>query len=509
MKEKVFTLLQKKSKLSSFILGLISALAFPPIYALYLFVLSLCLMFKLTDLNNSYKQVIIKSYWYGVGFFIAGFYWIGNALLVDMVNFGWLYPIALFAIGAFFGLFTIPPFIAWYYFKKKNIYYQIVGFACIWVLTEWIRSFLFTGFPWNLLGTVFAFNDIFIQTASIWGTYGLSFIFLILCGSFYSLCVGFNKLSLVMILSLVAFLTIFGLVRIKNYEYQNSDIKIRLVQPSIAQSMKWNRNELENNFHKYVELSKKETLDNVDFVIWGETALPFDIEYNEKYRELIKEAIPNNGYLITGLVRYDIVNGKYEAFNSMYVIDKKANVVGFYDKNHLVPFGEYIPLRKFLPDWIRPIANNIADFSTSEKLKNIKIGNYPKFGALICYEIIFPDKVVNRKDKPDWLVVLTNDGWYGKSSGPYQHLVSAKMRAVEEGISVVRSANSGISAVINPLGEVIKQIELHKKGWQDVYLPKYSKINTIYSTFGKQIVLTILVLSLIILAYTTRGCKLK
>lgn len=507
MKEKIFTLLQKKSKLSSFVLGLVSALAFPPLYALYLFVLALCLMFKLTDLCTSYKQVILKSYWFGFGFFVAGLYWIGNALLVDIVNLGWLYPLTLLAIGGFFGLFMIPPFAVWYYFKKNNIWYKIIAFACVWVLAEWVRSFIFTGFPWNLLGTVFAFNDIFIQSACLWGTYGLSFIFLILSASIYALFEGNKKSSLIIICITVLFLTIFGLVRIKNYNTQNSDIKIRLVQPSIAQSMKWNKNELENNFYKYIELSKQEPLNDVDFVVWGETALPFDIEYNEKYRERIKEAIPDSGYLITGLVRYDIINGKYEAFNSMYVIDKNAQIVAFYDKNHLVPFGEYIPLRKYLPDWIRPIANNIADFSTSEKLKNIKIKNYPKFGALICYEIIFPDEVVNRQDKPDWLVVLTNDGWYGKSSGPYQHLVSAKMRAIEEGISIVRSANSGISAVINPLGKISQQIELNKIGAQDIYLPLNSKIFTLYSLYGKNAVLLLMLLILVAILHTTRGCK--
>ena len=125
MKEKFFAFVMKKPKLTSLILGAISALAFPPVYALYLFVIALCLMFKLTDLSNSYKQVIVKSYWYGFGFFTAGFYWIGNALLVDIINFGWLYPLTLLSIGGFFGLFTILPFVTFFYLRQKNIWYKI------------------------------------------------------------------------------------------------------------------------------------------------------------------------------------------------------------------------------------------------------------------------------------------------------------------------------------------------------------------------------------------------
>lgn len=468
-------------KKTAFITGAMSALAFPPVYALFLFFIATVISLKIADKLSTYKKVCTYGYLFGFAHFVTGLYWIANALLVDFVRFAWLYPITLISIGAFFGLFIIPPFAMWHYFKRKNIWIKIVAFACMWVISEWIRSFIFTGFPWNMLGTTLAFDEIFIQTASIWGTYGLSFIVLILTGSFYAICNKKYKSGIVIFATLFLFLSIYGYWRINKYENITSDIKVRLVQPSIPQSMKWNKTQLEKNFYEYVNLSKSANVEDIDFVIWGETALSFDIEYDNKYKSAIKEAIPNKGYLITGLVRFD---DYYRPYNSMYVYDKDANVVNFYDKNHLVPFGEYIPLRKYLPKWVRPIANNIAEFATSEKFKNIQIDKYPPFGALICYEIIFPDNVVNRKNKPNWLVVLTNDGWYGKSSGPYQHLVSAQMRAVEEGISVVRSANSGISAVINPLGHIVNKIDLHNKGYIDVVLPENLEIGTIYSTVG-------------------------
>ena len=496
--EKIFNLLLKNYKKTALVLGLLSGLAFPPTYAFILFIFAFCVALKLVDKLSSYKKVVVFSYFLGFSYFVAGFYWIGNALLVDIGSFGWIYPIALLSIGAFFGIFMILPFVVWRYIQQNNVWLRVILFAYVWVLLEWIRSFIFTGFAWNMLGTIFSFNEIFIQTASVCGTYGLSFLALVITGSFYAFFIQKKKSGIVVFLLIVSFIIGFGVWRLNKYPNVDSDIKVRLVQPSIAQNMKWKREELERNFLNYVNLSKQESLQTVDFVVWGETALPFDINYYTEYNEIIKEAIPYNGYLITGVVRHDISNGAYRVYNSMYVLNNRADVVDFYDKNHLVPFGEYIPFRKYLPGWIKPVANNIAEFSIGEKFKNIKLAEYPRFGGLICYEAIFPDDVVNRKNKPDWLVVLANDGWYGNSSGPYQHLVASQMRAVEEGISIVRSANSGISAVIDSLGRIKAQIPLHYKGYVDAYLPKNEIPKTIYSKIGKFGVFTIILLILLV-----------
>lgn len=493
-------ILRRNYKKTAFVLGLLSALAFPPAYLFVLFLLAFALSYIVADKLESTKKVCLFGYWFGFAHFMAGFYWIANALLVDVAAFGWLYPITLLCIGGFFGLFAVPSFAVWQFLQNKNKWLKVFAFSYTWVLFEWIRSFLFTGFPWNMLGTVLAFSDTLIQTASIWGTYGLSFIVLIVAGCVYIAATGRKFASLCVLSFIVVFITIFGLCRIQGYAYNESDIKVRLVQPSISQNMKWNRDELENNFFEYVNLSKKSELNDVDFVVWGETALPFDVEQVTEYKTYLKQAIPDSGYLITGVVRFGIDSGFYKPYNSMYIINKNADVIQLYDKNHLVPFGEYIPFRKYLPAWIRPIANNVADFATSEKLKNIKIKDYPVFGALICYEIIFPDNVVNKKEKPQWLVVLTNDGWYGKSSGPYQHLVAAQMRAIEEGITVVRSANSGISAVISPTGNILKQLDLHKKAYIDVALPENMSVDTIYTHIGGIGVICILSLVMLFLA---------
>lgn len=473
MIKKITAFFCKHYKWTALLLGLISAAGFAPVYAVWATVGTLVAVFFLTESAQSFRQVAAIGYWYGFGMFAAGFYWIGNALLIDTETFGWLYPIVLLGTGTFFGLFTVIPFMAWHYFS--GLWRKVSGFAASWVLLEWIRSFILTGFPWNLLGSIFSIRPIFMQTASLWGVYGLSFFAVLLSGGLYLFLRGY-KSGIAVFLGILLFMAGFGFWRMANYDARPGDIRVRLVQPSIPQQMKWDRRALEDNFETYIRMSRLRPADGIDFVVWGETAVPFDLDRDWYHLDKIREAVPSQGYLITGMVRFD---GK-KAYNSLYVFNPAGNVEGLYDKSHLVPFGEYIPLRRYLPEWIRPVAANVADFGTGKKYKNIQISTYPAFGALICYEIIFPGEVTGRTNRPSWLVVLTNDGWYGNSTGPYQHLAAAQMRAVEEGLTIVRSANSGISAVIDPLGRIVGKLPLNVKGILDVSLPYNLELQTCY-----------------------------
>ncbi len=485
MIKKFISGLKSRYKTIALLSGIVSATAFPPFYAWWLLLAVLAVVFELCQGARSRRQVAAIGYLYGFGFFAAGFYWVGNALLVDAQTFGWLYPFALAGAGAFFGLFMVPPFMAWYFFKSESAWGRVLCFAAAWVLAEWLRSFFLTGFPWNLLGTIWAFQPALIQTASIWGTYGLSFLTLLWAGAFY-LLIRYRSWQAAVFFAVLPVLMIgFGVERCRRYDSRPSDVTVRLVQPSIPQSMKWNRQMLEDNFRQYLEMSRQTGWQEVDFVVWGETATPFDLDAGEYYRKRIADIVPPNGYLVTGLIRYGGESDSWRPYNSMYVLDAEGETVAFYDKSHLVPFGEYIPLRSYLPQWVRPVASNITDFATGRKYKNIKVGHYPEFGALICYEVIFPDEVINREHKPSWLIVLTNDGWYGNSAGPYQHLTAAQMRAVEEGVTIVRSANSGISALIYPTGEIAQSLPLHQKGVLDAPLPLNLKLSTPYNYYGK------------------------
>lgn len=483
---------KKHGYFSALIAGLLGACAFAPFYQIWLLPLAFGVAFFLTDIAQNAWKAALLGYSFGFGFFAFGLYWIGNALLVDAATFGALYPITLFGAGAFFGLFTILPFAFWYVTRGKQ-WAQILAFASSWVLFEWVRSFILTGFPWNLLGTALAFDVNLIQTASLWGTYGLSFVLLLWAGFFYAAFVKHRFVYGVLFIMLPLVLYGYGMARVRTYDDAYSDVRVRLVQPSIAQQMKWSPLALKENFETYIDMSKTEGLSDVDFVVWGETAVPFDLS-DQAIRLKMKEAVPVGGYLLTGALRAGD-NGLF--YNSLFALDSEGQIMASADKNHLVPFGEYIPFRRYLPRRVRPVANQIADFGSGEKFRVITLSGYPSFGALICYEIIFPDEVLDRNHKPLWLVVLSNDGWYGNSAGPYQHLAATQMRAVEEGISIVRSANNGISALIDPLGRIRSRIDYDVVGVLDVNLPVQMTLSTSYN--GRYVIVVffaVLVLSL-------------
>ena len=486
-------------KTACFVLGMISARALPPFYTFPLLFLTFSAFLLILNQAQGKKQSFAFGYWFGFGYFACNLAWIGNAVLIDAARLGWLFPIILLAAGGFFGLFiAFPALLA---NQAKSFYGRWLAFAGWWVIFEWIRSFILTGFPWNLLGSVLAFDTTLIQAAAVVGTYGLSLAVLMICSAPALIMHYQNKTSLNIALGSILFISAclvgYGRYHLANMDTSPSSTKIRLVQPAIPQKMKWNRQKLEENLEQYIDMSKQNGLDDVDFVIWGETATPFALDYEPQYMEKIIEAVPAKGYLITGLVRFEYQGTDFHPLNSSFVIDKSGNIVDYYDKSHLVPFGEYIPLRRFLPNWITPVTNTITDFLAGDGPKTIKLGNQPSFGISICYEIIFPHQIINRQDKPEWLINLTNDGWYGISQGPYQHLVTTQLRAVEEGRTIVRAANTGISAVINPYGKILAQIDLDVSTMEDINLPKQLSIATFYGQNGNFIPVILCLLNII------------
>ncbi|MFV0627503.1 MAG: apolipoprotein N-acyltransferase [Alphaproteobacteria bacterium] len=505
------TLLNYK-KISSLILGTIAVGGLPPYYHFYLLFFSFTGLLLLINNAEKPKQAFACGYWFGFGFFSIGFSWIGNALLIDAATTGWLYPITLLSSGLFFGLFTaLPAYLSFKYFK--GIYQRYIAFGCLWTLFEWLRSFILTGFPWNLLGSVLAFDIKYVQLADIFGTYGLSLLVLLMCGA-PALLISQRNFKSAITCFIFLFTTpivifYYGTIKLNNNNtLEKSEIKIRIVQPSIPQKMKWDEKSLKNNFDEYIRISKSENLEDIDFTIWGETASPFPLDMEPLYLQKSTEAISKKGYLVTGSIKYEynFSEGMYQPANALMVINNEGKILDSYDKSHLVPFGEYIPLKKFLPSWIKPVTNVVANFKQGNGNKSIKIGEHPSFGGLICYEIIFPSQIVDKSNRPRWLINITNDGWYGVSSGPYQHLVTTQLRAVEEGLTIVRVANSGISALISSNGEVLEQILLNKKEFLDTFLPRNLDIKTLYSIYGNCLIVT---LCLSILTLMIMWCKLK
>lgn len=491
-------------KITAFLLGSLSVQAMPPFY--HWFVLLVCFPFLLHLIHHAQnkKQAFTSGYLFGFGFFAFGLAWVNNALLVNSAQTGWLIPIAFIASGGFLGLFiAFPALLCWFIKPIKGKYLAF----CSWmVIFEWIRSWFLTGFPWNLWGTSLAFNLNLLQTASLWGVYGLSLLVLLVTSAPILWFEQKNKKNILFTL-LITILTpfllyLFGDYRLKAFaEDQPSDLIIRLVQPSISQTLKWSKDMKHDHFQKHIDLSAQQPSENLRMIIWGETASPYALDIDKDASQQIQNILSPQTYLTTGLIRYqnDYYDG-WQPYNSALIINHQGVIEDFYDKTHLVPFGEYIPFQEWLPEFIHPITNIISHLYAGTGPKIIQLTDIPTFGIQICYEIIFPHHIINPKQKPEWLINLTNDSWYGISSGPYQHFVSAQLRAIEEGLTIVRSANNGISGLINRYGKVLNKLELNQEGVLDVQLPQQLTIPTFYNVWGN---ITILICCgiLILLSY--------
>ena len=482
--------------------GGLSGLIFPPFYsACWGYAAFISFLIFLFFNERSKKELFWYGYIFGFAFFAVCFSWINNALLVDEERLGSFVPLTVFAIGSFFGLFWAIPAVLSGFFK--NICSRMFFFAGVFVFMEWVRSFIFTGFPWNLLGTALAFDVRLIEGAKYIGTYGLSLCLLVFCLGISLVLIGLIKRRWYW-QSLGFLLVPLGFVLAAALRFEPVDdlsgLTVRLVQPSIPQTLKWNKESLYQNFRKYIDLSSQEPADDVDMVVWGETASPYFLDHDALHLFELREAIPNKGFLLTGVLRLSMENGEIVPYNSMFVINHEGQIKDYYDKAHLVPFGEYLPFREYLPEFMHSVADIIGELGQGEKHKNIRVSGLPMMGGAICYESIFPKDVINQKNRPEILVVLANDGWYGISAGPYQHFVAAQMRAIEEGITVIRSGNNGISGVIAPNGEILGAIGLNEIGVSDVKLPKVLFKKTLYGQYGNAIPL-ILVLLVLLLAF--------
>lgn len=482
----------------SFLFGALCVFAFAPFSLFFPAVISLSAFYSLLEKESKNWRVFFLGWCYGFGYFLAGIYWISISLLVDAEQFAWLIPFALILIPGVLALYIA--FTALIYkkimqrFLVEQVSKKIIIFAFLWFIFELLRSFLLTGFPWNLLGYIWLFNDALAQAASIVSVWGLSFFAVMFClfpVMFMQFDNGFSFLKpdkktsffgtfLFLILILAFF---YGHYYIDDKKMEPiKDVKLRLVQGNIAQDTKWDAQQKYQNFLKHIDLTKSSDLDVIDLVIWSETSVPYALGDNIELLQELQKAVPLKGSLITGALRlkYSDSDEIDAIWNSVFAIDKRG-IIGYYDKHHLVPFGEYVPLEQYLP-FINKITNGAIGFSRGDGPSTVKTSSL-LLGPLLCYEVIFPDKIIDKTSRPDLLVNLTNDAWFGRSLGPYQHFDTARMRTIEYGIPMARVAATGITAFIDPFGRVIKKLNLNVEGIIDVnYVNKLQP--TIYSRYG-------------------------
>ncbi|MCP5382544.1 MAG: apolipoprotein N-acyltransferase [Kordiimonadaceae bacterium] len=483
--------------------GLISALAFAPVYFFPALIIAYTVLLIFTILSIGLKQAFYYGLTFGFGHFFAGLYWIGNSFAVEpsIPDFAGYVLVALLScyLAIFPGLTSV---VVRYIHKNHSIKRQLLSivltFSVVWNIMEWFRGVLFTGFPWNLTGYVWGFSDAMLQSTSIWGVYGLG-IFTVFIAIVPLLLLNRANRIVVSILSiiLIAGLYLYGHFRLNQQTEYVKDINLRVVQANIKQEDKWPSRNWGKNLITYMTMSEGIEQSGTTHVIWPETAIIYSLSEEPLRRQVISKMLEKGGVVFTGFPRRDRSDGSFKIYNSMIAINDQGEMEAIYDKSHLVPLGEYIPSfvkTLFIALGFDQLFSGGQNFSEGDGLKTFNIKGLPPVGVLICYEIIFPGQVTDPSNRPDWLLNITNDAWYGNSSGPRQHLLQTRVRAIEEGLPVIRSAGTGISAVIDAYGRIIDHIDLNKRGVINSGLPYKIKQTTLYSIYKQWIFMLISVI---------------
>lgn len=510
----------------STLLGAFSAFAMEPFSLLpVLFVIIPVLVWMLdgADLQASGRAGAFRSgfmigWSFGFGYFLAGLYWVASAFYVQAELHGWMVPLVLLLFPLFLGLFWAVGCGVAAVFWTQGIA-RLVVLAAAFAGVEWLRGNILTGFPWNAPGFAVAGSDQLSQIAAYAGISGLNFFVILITAAPALLADEYSRRNLGGYGNWISFGALGVLLAAlwggghyslhADVPANEEPIKLRVVQPNIAQKDKWDPAFRSQIFASYIELSDAATspevngIDDVDVVIWPESAPPFLLEQDASALAAIAALLPEGTVLLTGALRVEQTAGEGDSdasrrrvFNSILALDDTGTVAARYDKFHLVPFGEYVPLAELLePLGLRKLVNLPGGFTAGSAARTIAIPGVPAFGPLICYEVIFPRFVVDHADRPNWLLNVTNDAWFGDSAGPRQHLQSARFRAIEQGLPVVRAANTGISAVIDAKGRVLNQLPMGVRGVIDATLPGPAP-TTLYATYGDWVMLVIVGLSL-------------
>ena len=442
-------------------LGVVSALALPPIGAVPLLLLAFPGLLALLD-GAGPRRALWAGFWFAIGHHMVGLYWITEAIMFDAARFWWLVPIAVPFLSAVLAPFMFIPCIL--AARTRAGWPRALVLAGSWTLLSLAQQFVATGFPWNVFGSVWGLpgvvGDVFIQPAAWVGVHGLTLATLLLA------CTpALGRRSMAGGLAALALWAGIGTWRLAAPAGPAPDLTVVLVQGNVAQGQKFDRAFAVSMFQRHLALTAKgvaEAAGKPTLVVWPETASPFLVASDADARAAIAAAA--DGPAMVGTIRFD---AQHRPRNSLVAVSGPGPVVARYDKWHLVPFGEYIP------DWV-PVPLKLLPgegLAKGSGPATIRMPGVPPAGALICYEAIFPGFVVNEADRPDWMVNITNDAWFGNSSGPRQHLAAVRMRAVEEGLPVMRAANTGISAGFDAHGRELGRLGMGEQGVLLIPLP--------------------------------------
>lgn len=403
---------------------------------------------------------------FGLGYFAVALHWIVEPFFVDLARHGWMAPFALILMASGMALF-------WWLAGALAVRMRVprvLGFALNLAVAEMVRAYLLSGFPWAHPGHILIDTPL-LQLSAFVGPHGLTVLVLGFAAALASLRPVFGGVGLGAVIAMI-----FVLPEPAPMGIADDAPVIRLVQPNAPQDQKWDPEMIPVFFDRGLSLSRG---DAVDLIVWPETALPVLLEDSERWRAAIAEAVDGTP-VIVGANRWS----EGQAQNALVVLDGQGEVSALYDKHRLVPFGEYIPLRA--------LADRLALSGLAEQISGgywpgdgpwaLDLGPLGRVFPMICYEAIFP-QYLRQVDRPDWQLHLTNDAWFGDFAGPYQHLALARLRAAESGLPLLRSANTGISAVIDARGQVLDSLPLNEAGALDVRLPP-ALPPTLYTRMG-------------------------
>lgn len=500
------------------VLGGACGLAFAPIDAWPVMFVSFGLLVWLLDgcylhhasLRPRLKLAALVGLCFGFGYFLASLHWVAEAFLVDPERDAWLLPFVMIGMPTGVGLyFAAAAALAMLLWGPGAI--RAFALAIAFGLAEFARGHLLTGLPWNLIGYSLLGNQALMQLASLFGGYAMSLLAVLLFASPASMVAPRGSMlargkgaavltCLALLLLSMGF--VWGEHRLAVTTRAPSNFEIRIVQADIDQANKWRPENATEIFDEYLDLTKSSAhgtgLEGISLVVWPETAVPFLLGNSPEALRAIGEILPNGTSLAAGSARLveqadpDEGSQHTRIYNSLLSIDDKGEVLDSYDKMHLVPFGEYLPFQDFMESMgIFQLTGIRGGFSSGAGPRLLSIPGAPAAAPLICYEIIFPDQIIASPERPGFLLNVTNDAWFGSSAGPYQHFQQARFRAVEQGLPVVRAANTGISGVIDAYGRVVAELGLGKRGVIDAFLPQELP-PTVFARFERWIELAVL-----------------
>lgn len=450
--------------------GALAATGFAPFGAWPLTVVALAVLVWLVDTAPSRRAAFGAGWWFGVGHFGVGLTWIATAFTYQAkmpAALGW---VAVGGLAMFLALYpALAALVAWF---ARGRLARTLLLAAAWMLAEWLRGHLFSGFAWNPLGVALVDTGV-AQAAALFGGLGVSGL-VVLTGGLVATGLTYNRVTAVLTFGALCGATLLSTLLVPAAGPATGPM-VHLVQPDIGQSEKYDPDREVEHLIRYLEMTRAALArpHAPAIVAWPESAIPYDVENDPQVRAVLARVLGPGDLLLFGgeaLVRGP--DGAITAAtNSLFVLDSQGGLHGRYDKAHLVPLGEYVPLRPLLGAiGLARLAPGDTDFLPGPGPRTLALPGFPAAGIQICYEIIFPAEVIDRANRPAWLLNVSNDAWFGPS-GPPQHLNQARLRAIEEGLPVARATPTGVSAMIDARGRVVRKLDLHARGVISAALP--------------------------------------